>query len=400
MTPITRKLLLTFAALGLAASTVSAYVHHRLLTQPGYESFCDVSSGVSCTQAYLSPYGSIAGIPVAVAGVAFFAAVLLLAGFGGRPRSAIRDAVAAYILVFSLVGLAFVVYLGWASYVQLRVFCFVCATTYLAVIGLVVVAWRAARAPLSTLPGRAAGDLRVLVARPAALAATLAIAVGAVALAASFRQPPALPPAQAVSYPPLTDQQRYDLQNWWNLQPVTPLPIPAAGAKVVIVKFSDYMCPACRSTYEGYKPILAKYAASGNVRYVVKHFPLESECNPAAPGNHFASCEAAAAVVLARSKGTAAALEQWIFTNQASLTPAAVKEAAGEVGHVSDFDQQYASALREVRSDADLGATLKVERTPTFYINGRKIDAVLPPQFFDYLIELALKDPGLPPSSP
>ena len=43
---------------------------------------------------------------------------------------------------------------------------------------------------------------------------------------------------------------------------------------------------------------------------------------------------------------------------------------------------------------ANLGATLKVRQTPTYYINGRKLigDTITPPQYFDYLIELALKE--------
>jgi protein-disulfide isomerase len=224
----------------------------------------------------------------------------------------------------------------------------------------------------------------------------MAVVVAVIALAATFPGERTTAAVAAVSYPPVTDQQRFDLDNWWKLQPVTPLPIPADGAKVVIVKFSDYMCPACRITYPGSQDVLAKYLAGGNVRYVVKHYPLEAECSPAAPSNHYASCEAAAAVIMARSRGTADALEQWVFANQETLTPAAVKQAARDIGRIEDFDQQYANALREVRSDVDLGTQLKVQRTPTFYINGRKIDATVPPPYFDYLIEIALRESAQP----
>ena len=60
----------------------------------------------------------------------------------------------------------------------------------------------------------------------------------------------------------------------------------------------------------------------------------------------------------------------------------------------TDFDAQYPRVLEEVKADASLGASLKISQTPTFYINGRKITGktILPPQYFDYLIELALKD--------
>ena len=97
---------------------------------------------------------------------------------------------------------------------------------------------------------------------------------------------------------------------------------------------------------------------------------------------------------MARPKGTAEKLEQWIFSNQIGLTPAAVKSAAKDIGGIQDFDAQYQTALQEVKADASLGAKLNVSQTPTFYINGRKLigDSITPPQYFDYLIELALKE--------
>jgi uncharacterized membrane protein len=84
MTLKTRRLLLAVAALGFGASAWSSYVHHALLTRPGYASFCDINATVSCTQAYLSQYGSLWGVPVAILGLFFFAVVLLLAGLAGR----------------------------------------------------------------------------------------------------------------------------------------------------------------------------------------------------------------------------------------------------------------------------------------------------------------------------
>ena len=129
-------------------------------------------------------------------------------------------------------------------------------------------------------------------------------------------------------------------------------PVPADGAKVVIVKFNDYQCPACKLTFESYKQILPKYIASGQVKYVVKQYPLEPECNPYVPNVvHSASCEAAAAVIMARAKGTSDKLEDWIFAHQGPplLTPDQVKDAARTVGGITDFDAQYARAKRRSR---------------------------------------------------
>ncbi len=389
-----QKLLLAFGLLGIAASGMSTYVHYRLLTDPSYTSFCDVSSTMNCTQAYLSRYGSIFGVPVALAGVLYFVLILLLISVDLRGQPAARESATGYIFLLSIVGLAMVMYLGWASYFQLHTVCLFCATTYVAVIAIFIMSAGALRIPLSTLPARAIDDVRSLVGSPVALVAAVLL-LGGVGAAIGWFPRESTAAAQEQAIPPLTDEQRAALQKWWSVQKKVDLPIPNDGAKVLIVKFSDYMCPACRQTYEWYKPVLGKYLAGGQVRYVVKHYPLEAECNPSAPNNHYASCEAAAAVVMARSKGTAEKLEQWIFSNQLTLTPDIVKREAKDIGGIPDFDAQYQQALQEVKADASLGATLKIGHTPTFYINGRELvgNTLTPPQYFDYLIELALKDP-------
>ena len=393
MNSLSRKLLLLFGTLGLGASSVSSYVHYRLLTDPSYSSFCDVNPTVSCTQAYLSQYGTLWGVPVALAGVLFFVLVLLLSGMGARAASAVRESAPGYVFALSIIGLAVVLYLAWASYFQLHTFCLLCATTYAAVIAVFLISGSASTVPMTSLPRRAASDLRALVTSPMALAIAGLVVLGMGTAVALFPREGATSVPEA-TYSPLTDEQRADVEKWWAVQPRVDLPIPNDGAKVLVVKFSDYMCPACKQTYEWYKPVLAKYLSGGQVRYVVEHYPLEAECNPSAPGNHHASCEAAAAVIMARAKGTAETLEQWIFTNQLSLTPDTVKKAARDIGGVQDFDAQYPTALQEVKNDASLGARLGVNVTPTFYINGRKLpgQTLTPPQYFDYLIELALKD--------
>ena len=387
-----QKLLLAFGLLGLAASSMSAYVHYRLLTDPSYTSFCDVSSTMNCTQAYLSPYGTIFGVPTALAGVLYFVLLLLLISADLRGKPAARESATGYIFLLSIVGLAMVMYLGWASYFQLHTVCLFCATTYVAVVAIFIMSAGALRIPLTTLPSRAAGDVQALAKSPVALGAVLLLLGGVAAAIGWFPRESA--PVQEQAIPPLTAEQRTALEKWWSVQKKVDLPIPNDGAKVLIVKFSDYMCPACRQTYEWYKPVLGKYLAGGQVRYVVKHYPLEAECNPSAPNNHYASCEAAAAVVMARPKGTADTLEQWIFSNQLTLTPDIVKREARDIGGIQDFDAQYQQALQEVKADANLGATLKIAHTPTFYINGRELvgNTLTPPQYFDYLIELALRD--------
>jgi uncharacterized membrane protein/protein-disulfide isomerase len=414
MTSRNRTLLLVFALLGLGASAASSYVHYQMLTDPTYTSFCDVSAAVSCTQAYLSGYGSFMGVPVAILGVIFFTVAGLMVAFAPKPRpiqagkkgraaettGVAGENVPAYVFALSAIGLVFTLYLAWASLFQLRALCLLCAVTYVAVVGLFVFSWRTTSVPMTTLPQRAVRDSSALAKSPAALMITVLFLAGAWFVVASF--PHATAGAQAAqetaaqetvaAYPPLTPEQRAQFEPWYDVQPVVDVPIDKGTAKVLIVKFNDYQCPPCRQTYNEYKGILSKYTPGGTVKYVVKHFPLELECNTLNAG-HTAACEAAAAVIMAQKKGTAEKLEAWLFANQGPphLTPNQVRHAAADVGGITDFDAQYPGVLNEVKADAALGSRLGVKSTPTFFINGRRIAGGIPPAGFEAAIELELK---------
>src|SRR5215211_5071243 len=158
MSALSRKLLLAFALLGLAASVAATYVHYNLIKNPDYSSFCDINSTVSCKAAYLSRYGSVAGVPVAVGGILFFTWVLLLI-WGSRGKSRIKDSAPGYVFIGSTLALAVVLYLAYASFFVLKEVCPLCVATYVAVIGIFVVSGGARSVPVSKLPGRALADL-------------------------------------------------------------------------------------------------------------------------------------------------------------------------------------------------------------------------------------------------
>jgi uncharacterized membrane protein len=392
------------AAAGLVAAAASTWVHHQVLTDPAYASFCDVNATLSCTNAYTSRFGSFGGISVALLGAIYFAGVLGLLAFGAAaPR--LRANIAAYVFAASIVGLAGVFYLGYASFVVLKTVCLLCVATYVAVAGLFVSAAMAARIPMRTLPARLAADLSTLLRTPAAIAA---VAVFAALVAGAVRWFPAEPvaaasvdaagqAAPAAASAGLPAAQLQELERFLAAQQRVPVMVATEGAAVVLVKFNDYQCPPCGQTFTMYKPVLAKYAKEypGKVKYVSKDYPLDPECNRLAPsGGHMASCEAAVSVRLAREKGKADQMEDWLFANQPTLTSARVKEAARMVGGVADFDTRYASVLELVKGDIEQGGQLQVQGTPTFFLNGIRLPG-LRPEFLDAAIAMELKRAGV-----
>ena len=396
MTRTARLLLAAFALLGLGASAASAYVHYRLLVSPAYSSFCDFSGTVSCTEAYLSPYGSVLGVPVALAGIAFFATILLLATVAAAPGSPARDTAPAYVILLALAGLAFSAYLAGASYVVLGVFCVFCAITYLSVIGIVVVSIRAGSSSVQALAGGLSRDLRALASTPLGVTSAVLLLAGFVSLVLLFPREAPRPVQAQATFQALGGEERANLEAWWKVQPQVDLPVsPGPGVKVQIVMFSDYQCPTCRGAHDVLRGMVARHPRP-DVDVTLKHYPLEGECNPAAAGsNHYAACEAAAAYVMARATDAQQRLDDWLFTNQPRLTPAVVRQAAKEVAGIADFDGQYAAALKEVRADVALGDQLKVRATPTLYLNRRMIagkEMGLPPaSYLDALIDIELE---------
>jgi uncharacterized membrane protein/protein-disulfide isomerase len=388
-----RWLVLVFALIGLGASSASTFVHYRLLTEPGYSSACDISATVSCTQAYLSEYGSIAGVPVAIGGVLYFALVLAIAALAWRPASSVRDRAPGYVFLLSLPAVAFSLYLAYASFFVLHAFCVLCMTTYVAVLAITFASWSALKGGVASLPGRLGSDVIAGLSNPRGLVVALVLVIAAVAGVVAFpREAPVTAATVPETLPPVSDDARAKLAEWWEIQPKSVVPVDPEGAKVVVVKFSDYQCPLCGLTYNAYKPVFQR--RSPDVKFVVKHYPLESECNVSVQGGtHRAACEAAAAVIMARAKGTAEKMEDWLFSHMGPpiLTPDQVKQAARDVAGVQDFDAQYPVVLKQIRADAALGDQLKVNSTPTFFINGRRLPEAVGAQYFDVLLDIELK---------
>jgi uncharacterized membrane protein len=398
---MTTRLMSGSALVGLGFAAASTWVHYRILHDPFYSSICDVNATFSCTEAYTSRFGSVAGVPVALIGVLYFLFVLLLIALCQK-SSAARQNLPGYVFAVATLGLAGVLYLAYASVFVLKTVCLLCAGSYAAIVALFLVAGAAIKDPMRTLPGRASRDLRRLVATPAALGAAVAFVAAAVLslmlfpgghVSAAASGATAAPAAQAaVPAQPLPPDALKQLEEFLAAQPRVPnVGAGGSGAAVAIVKFNDYMCPACGLTFQEYKPVLARLqkAHPGKVALITRDFPLDPECNSLG-GSHLASCEAAAAVRLAREKGRADQMEDWLFANQPTLTPESVKQGLSTIAGISDFDARYAKTLDLVRADIAQGLQLAVRGTPTFFMNGIRLP-VLRGEFFEAAVEWELR---------
>lgn len=404
MTPRLRWLLIASALAGLAVSGASLWVHYRLLTDPTYSSLCDVSATFNCTAVYLSRYGAMAGVPVAVGGVIWFGLAGLIAGFArtdGRPSAA-----AAYLTVLGTIGLGVSLYLAYVSWFVLKSGCLLCMGTYAAVLAILVLASRASAVPMGTLPGRVAGDLRSALSRSPSLAATLVYAAAVVALIAFFPRERtfgapddsetasntgAVTPV-ATTTPAASDSP---FAQWWFKQPRTDLGIAPEGARVIVVKFNDFACSTCAQAHYAYRPVFNRFEKShpGAVRLVVKDWPWDVSCNfnsPRTLGGHEAACAAAAAARMAQDRGKYDEMAAWLYQNQNQTVPQ-VQAAAAKILGVKDFDREYALKLPAIRADIADGGALGINGTPTYFVNGVRLAGLLRPEQFEMAISLELQ---------
>ncbi len=141
-------------------------------------------------------------------------------------------------------------------------------------------------------------------------------------------------------------------------------------AKVVLIEYSDFQCPACAYYY----PLLKKLAEEFGDKIVIayRHFPLP---------NHQNAKPAAYATEAAGRQGKFWEMHDLIFDNQKDWSD---KRNAEETFvtyanslrlDIEKFKNDFASPeiKDKVENDYQSGQKARVNATPTFFLNGKKI---------------------------
>jgi protein-disulfide isomerase len=164
--------------------------------------------------------------------------------------------------------------------------------------------------------------------------------------------------------------------------------IGRADAPVTVVEFSDFQCPYCRIGAFTLNSVLAQHP--NDVRLVFRNFPLDSGCNRKMDRPmHPYACDAAKHVICANKQGKFQAVYETLFENQATFAPGRIEALSQEAG--TDGQQMSACLIAPetnlaISRDVEEAATLGIESTPTFFVNGHKIEGVQPPAVWDKMI--------------
>lgn len=154
------------------------------------------------------------------------------------------------------------------------------------------------------------------------------------------------------------------------------LPDMALGSKdapVTITEYASMTCPHCAAFNEQVFPkIKSEYIDTGKVRYIFREFPLDIK---AAAGSMLSRC------IAKDDASKYFAVTDMLFRQQSDWVVKNTTETLTRIGKQAGLTQQQVEAclkdqalLDKIAADQKYASdVLKVDSTPTFFINGEKI---------------------------
>lgn len=158
-----------------------------------------------------------------------------------------------------------------------------------------------------------------------------------------------------------------------------------SDAPVKIVEFSDFECPFCGEAFPVVRSLLNKHGDS--IQYAYRHFPVESI--------HPNARLAAEASQCAHEQNKFLPFHDRLFLNQDTLGETDLLNFAQQSGlNLTDFSTclstgKYANAVQQDLAD---GVALGVRATPTWFINGRKVEGAIPEELFFEVVESVIAE--------
>lgn len=155
--------------------------------------------------------------------------------------------------------------------------------------------------------------------------------------------------------------------------------IASSSAKVAIVEFGDFQCPACAEAEKTLKKILEEY--QGKVSLVYRHFPLPQHKN---------ATLASEAAEAAGAQGKFWEMHDRLYEGQKKWEESkGAKDIfltiASELGlNMDQFEKDLNSHrfAEKINTDKLDGNQLDLNSTPTFFVNGIKLEGL--PSYNDF----------------
>lgn len=158
-----------------------------------------------------------------------------------------------------------------------------------------------------------------------------------------------------------------------------------AKAAVTIISFEDFQCPYCAEAYPIMQQVLQKYP--NDVLFVYRDFPNISGHPQALPAALAANC--------ANEQGKFWPYHHLIFTEQNKIAQTGIFQTwAQSLGlNTTQFNSCFSTSKyqAEIQQDFDAGILGGATRTPTYFVNGIKLEGVYSLAEWDQIIQSYLK---------
>lgn len=151
------------------------------------------------------------------------------------------------------------------------------------------------------------------------------------------------------------------------------------SSEVYIVEFSDFQCPACKAYFPAVEALVKQY--EDEIVFGYRHFPL--------PKHEYAQ-KAAEAAEAAGAQGKFWEMHEYLFANQEILSNQLLEDA-GEAIRIDE--ERYKKELVDgvyrdaVLRDKAAGGSLGIQGTPTFFLNGKKLNIRSPDELVEKVKE-------------
>ena len=372
---------LLLSALGLLASLYAVNHHIDVKMTGSSDAICNINDQFNCDDVARSPYSEILGTPVAVYGAGYFFGLLILLGVGiGKPEYR-RDTTLTYGFS-SIVGVLVCLVFGGISFFVIQRFCPSCMAIYaICFLQLVVTFFFRQQLPEKPWGIKSIGNGSTY------LLLALAISIGAY----QFLQPTPhdfqrdLPQSGMKKFHQQSNQENQTILDYQEASfRIDRSPYAGYGedyrkgddsAKVTIVEFADFQCPACRRASGQLKQLQQEYG--NTISIVFKNFPIDKDCNPNVSREvHQHACSAAILARCAGRYGKFWEMHDRIFANQSNLSQEKLAELGKEVGLSDDQMAECNTSvdiLNKIKEDIKQGQDAGVSGTPTLFMNKRKI---------------------------
>jgi protein-disulfide isomerase len=372
---------------GIAISVYQSAMFYQIRGgTAGFKSACNLGQQANCDVIMASKYAELFwGIPLSSAAAGWFLGLFIL-GFVAKNPFWRRDALRVALAMSAFAGVMGLVFLGIMIGV-LHTFCIFCLGVDLCtfvILGLMV-----------SLKSEWSSPIKPEAPKMKALVAT---ALGALVVGAGLLK--TLDPV--ASLPSDLDDR---------LKEVLASPVLAVGAgdefpsfgpkdaTVTIVEFSDFQCPYCRLGAMFLNSVLNRYPK--DVRVVFRAYPLDPSCNGSVKHSmHPVACQAARVAMCSRKQGKFKDVYETFFEHQAEFStegkgqPEQLAAKAGaDLAGIQACETQPDISLA-VAKDIEEGDRLGVQSTPTFFVNGHKLEGLLPVPGWNALVEKILAGAG------